>query len=204
MTLSRTLPRRLLARLRPQRLLGHEGGIAAVEFSLILPIMLVLWIGGVEVTGALSVDRRLNNLASSMGDLVARDKEVTWAEIDDIFELAEAAMFPYPSTGMYLRITAVDMDGGGTGTVAWTRSAGSPPSGVTSYTVNQNMNSVVPADLRTPSSQIIMSEAYQSYTPTVGYVLTGSVDLTDRMFFVPRLITYVALCEDDDDDDCLS
>ena len=62
---------------RARRLLRNERGIAAVEFALILPIMLVLWLGGVEVTGALSVDRRLNNLASSIGDLVARDKEIT-------------------------------------------------------------------------------------------------------------------------------
>ena len=38
---------------------SHESGMAAVEFSLILPIMVLLWIGGVEVTQALSVDRRL-------------------------------------------------------------------------------------------------------------------------------------------------
>ena len=60
--------RQLAKSARLARLLSHEGGIAAVEFSLILPILVVLWIGGVEVTGALSVDRRLNNLAASIGD----------------------------------------------------------------------------------------------------------------------------------------
>src|SRR4051812_1808950 len=39
----------------------NDAGMAAVEFSLILPLLVLLWIGGVEVTQALSVDRRLNN-----------------------------------------------------------------------------------------------------------------------------------------------
>ena len=68
--------------------------MAAVEFSLILPIMVVLWIGGVEVTSALSVDRRLNNLASSIGDLVARSKDITHDEVDAIFDIGAAAHLP--------------------------------------------------------------------------------------------------------------
>ena len=54
----------------------------------------MLWIGGVELTQALSVDRRLNNLASSIGDLVARSKIVTHDDVDAIFDLAPGAMFP--------------------------------------------------------------------------------------------------------------
>ena len=95
MSTMRSLLRRLLDRRLGRLRSREERGIAAVEFSLILPIMIVLWIGGVEVTSALSVDRRLNNLASSIGDLVARSKTITYAQITDIFELSEAAMFPY-------------------------------------------------------------------------------------------------------------
>jgi Flp pilus assembly protein TadG len=181
---------------------AQESGLAAVEFSLILPILLVLWIGGVEVTGALSIDRRLNNLASSMGDLVARDKEVTYAEVDDIFDLSEAALFPYSDTGITLRITAVDMNGGGTANVGWTRKQGTLPAGVQDFADGAQINSFVPEELRVPDSQIIMAEVYHTYTPAVGYVITGPVQLDDRMFFVPRLVTHVALCEDEDDDDC--
>ena len=72
--------RRLAA--RAASLARQDSGLAAVEFALILPILVVLWFGGVELTQALSVDRRLNNLASAIGDLVARSKIVTYADID--------------------------------------------------------------------------------------------------------------------------
>lgn len=193
-----------LSRYLAMRLLRRESGMAAVEFALILPILVVLWLGGVELTGALSVDRRLNNLASAVGDLVARDKEITHAEVDDIFALSEAALFPYSDTGIAMRVTAINIDEDENATVAWTRMQGTLPGGVPNYSVGQDMDDILPEDLKVEESQVIMSEVYHSYTPAVGYVITGEIQLSDRMFFVPRLITYISLCEDADDDDCLS
>ena len=191
-----------LARFRSLRAVSNEAGMAAVEFSLILPILVVLWVGGVEVTSALSLDRRLNNLASSMGDLVARTKQITEAEIQDIFNLAEPALFPHDDTGIAMRITAVDIDDDGAATVGWTMKQGTLPGHIEDFEDGDLITSLVPEDLLTPESQIIMAEAYQTYTPAIGYTITGEIDLDDRMFFVPRLVTHVALCEDENDDDC--
>lgn len=180
------------------RFVRQDGGLAAVEFALILPIMVVLWIGGVEVTQGLSVDRRLNNLASAVGDLVARSKLVTYSDVDLIFDIAPGAMYPYCKTetacnsaGLAMRITAVDMDGGNpaNGTVAWSRAQGT-----SAYSDGQNMNSVVPQTLRVANSQILVAEVYYTYRPAIGYVVVGDRALNDRMFFVPRLVDKVQLC----------
>jgi len=181
---------------RMRRFSVEEAGIAAVEFSLILPIMIVLWIGGVEVTGALSVDRRVNNFASSMGDLVARMKSISYAQVEDIFDLSEAALFPYSDAGMGMRITAIDIDDDGNAKVAWSRSRG----GLAAYSEDENVNTSVPDALRgeaNAGAQVIMSEASYSYTPTVGYVISGTLDLDDRMFFVPRITQQVSICPTD-------
>lgn len=171
-------------------LVRQESGLAAVEFALILPILVMLWIGGVEVTQALSVDRRLNNLASAIGDLVARSKIVTWGDVDSIFQIAPGAMYPFSVTGLQMRVTAVNIDASKNAKVAWSRAKGT-----TTYPDNQAMNSVVPALLRVENTQVIVAEVFHTYKPTVGYVLTGNVPLNDRMFFVPRLVTKVQLCD---------
>lgn len=190
------LPRRLLGRVA--RLARHDGGMAAVEFALILPILVVLWIGGVEVTQALSVDRRLNNLAAAVGDLVARSKIVTYGDVDSIFDIAPGAMFPYSQTGLQMRVTAVNMSSAGNATAAWSRAEGT-----TAYAANAAMNSLVPATLRVPDTQIIMAEIFYTYSPAVGYVITGDLDLDDRMYFVPRLVAKVQLC-DNNKQNCVS
>ena len=182
------------------RFVRDDRGIAVVEFALILPILLVLWIGGVEVTTALSVDRRLNNLAASLGDLVARSKTVTHSEVDNIFNIAPGAMYPYSNTGLSMRITAVKISDSGSATVSWSRAKGSKPA----YSDNTSMNGVVPATLRIPKSQVIVSEVYFTYAPAVGYVITGSLALEDRMFFVPRLVSAVQLCDNNNPPNCKS
>jgi Flp pilus assembly protein TadG len=178
-----------------RRFARQDTGMATVEFALILPILVVLWLGGVEVTQGLSVDRRLNNLASAIGDLSARTKELRHSDIDSIFDLSTGALLPFSATTLAMRVTAVNMDGNGSAKVAWTRKEGSLPAGVSNYAVGNGMNGVVPQSLRVANSQIIMSEVYYRYTPAVGYVISGSIQLDDRMFFVPRLTQYINLCD---------
>ena len=47
-------------------------GIAAVEFALIVPIMAILFIGAVEMSQAVTVNRRVSQVGSTIGDIVAR------------------------------------------------------------------------------------------------------------------------------------
>ena len=188
---------------RAANLARQDSGLAAVEFSLILPILVLLWFGGVELTQALSVDRRLNNVASAIGDLVAQYKNLTEEDVGLIFSIAPGAMFPFcgkepdpaadcDAKGLGMRITAVDLDEDGNATIAW-----SLGHGVAEYE-DENMNLVVPVGLRGESEdddrQVIVSEVFYIYRPAVGYVLTDEVELEDRMFFVPRLSDKVGLC----------
>ena len=176
----------------------RESGMAAVEFSLILPILVVLWIAGVEITQGLSVDRRLNNLSSSIGDLVSRSKAVTYGDVDRIFDIAPGALFPYATTGLTMRVTAVTIDGSQNATATWSRAENT-----TAYSTNQNMNSLVPLSLRVANTQVIMAEATFPYKPAVGYLITGTKTLSDRVFFVPRLVDKVKLC-DNSNANCVS
>ncbi len=194
---------RLLRRLGA--FLRHDRGMAAVEFSLVLPIMVVLWLAGVEVTQGLSVDRRLNNLASSVGDLVARSKTVTYADVTTIFDVAPGAMYPFcktaalcTSAGLQMRVSEVSIDAGQNAKIVWSQARG-----ITAYADNYNVTSVVPATLRVANTKIIMSDVYFTYRPAVGYIF-GSYNLNDRLFFVPRLSDTVKLCPDTSGNNCKS
>jgi Flp pilus assembly protein TadG len=49
----------------------------------------------------------------------------------------------------------------------------------------------VPAALLVPNTWLIWSEVEYVYTPTVGYVLTGSLTLKDQLYMAPRISTSV-------------
>jgi Flp pilus assembly protein TadG len=174
-----------------RRLFRAETGMAAVEFALILPILITIWIGGVEVTQGLSVDRRLNNLASAIGDLVSRSKSINYAGVDAIFDIDDGALFPFSTTGLSMRVTAVNIDATKKALVVWSRGKGT----VLARPVNENLTSLIDVNLRIPATQIIMAEVYYTYAPAVGYVITGSVALDDRVYFTPRRVQYLPLCD---------
>ena len=52
-------------------------GVAAVEFALILPLMLVLYIGTAELTTGLMANRKMTVVARALSDLVAQETDET-------------------------------------------------------------------------------------------------------------------------------
>ena len=175
-----------------RRMFGAESGLAAVEFALILPILVTIWFGGVEITQGLSVDRRLNNLASAIGDLVSRSRTVTYSDVDAIFDIDDGALYPYSTSSLSMRVTAVDIDDTKKALVAWSRARGP----AAARPIGENLNALIDEKLRVPKTQNIMAEVFYTYSPAIGYVITGDVALDDRVYFTPRLVQYIQLCND--------
>ena len=60
------------AELRGSVFAKNEEGVAAVEFALILPIMLAAYMGVVELSQALNADRKMTRATSTIADLASR------------------------------------------------------------------------------------------------------------------------------------
>jgi hypothetical protein len=50
----------------------------------------------------------------------------------------------------------------------------------------------LPAALNVANTSLIWAEAQYGYTPTVGYVITGTMQLKDQIYMRPRLSDVVA------------
>lgn len=82
-------------------------GVAAVEFGLIAPIMLVLLLGAVEVTRAVSIDRRFSTVASMIADLVAREERLSSEDVAAIYDVVAQAMSPFDAGPLKISIIPV-------------------------------------------------------------------------------------------------
>jgi Flp pilus assembly protein TadG len=93
---------------RVYRLARAEDGVAAVEFAFILPIMLLLFMGAVELSQAVTVDRRVSQVASTTSDLVARKESniSQGTDINDILKVGSYLLAPFKvDTNNRLEIT---------------------------------------------------------------------------------------------------
>ncbi len=77
---------------------ADERGISAVEFALILPILLITYLGTVEVSQGLTVSRNTTNIASTVADLIGQTTTITSANVTTVFKASEAIISPF-STG---------------------------------------------------------------------------------------------------------
>jgi Flp pilus assembly protein TadG len=186
--------RRSLLRLGA-RLLGSDKGVAAVEFALILPVMLLVYLGTLEASTLISMDRKVQSVAGAVGDLVARaDEVITASQLQDYFRAASGIMTPYSATDVLQVVTAVEVAADGTTSVAWTRQyLNGTYSATTPHTVGDEYP--LPAEMVAISlgRMVIAAEASYAYTPLLGIVINQPIDLYRSSFYMPRFGEDIAL-----------
>ncbi len=102
-----------------RRRLADTRGIAAVEFALILPLMLTLYLGSVELTKGVLASRKVTLVARTLSDLAAQQLDcpsntatvpcLTNADMNTIFSAASAVMAPYTNANLKMTISQVDV-----------------------------------------------------------------------------------------------
>ncbi|MBS0249112.1 MAG: pilus assembly protein [Proteobacteria bacterium] len=166
-----------IANLWRGRFARDHRGVSAVEFALIAPVMICLYFGCVEVSDAVAVDRKVSLTAAALANLSAQVTTISATDMSNILDASGAIIQPYDSTKLKMTITCISIDANKNPTVKW------------SVTRNGTVNSgtpSLPAALLVPSTQLIRAEASYAYAPTVGYNITGSLNLSDKMYMAPR------------------
>ena len=158
--------------------------MAAAEFALILPVMLVLVFGSIEVTNALICKTDVSTMAGTASDLVAQETQVGQTDINNVFSALSAMLYPYSTTSAGIVITSVIDDGHGGGKVDWSQAYnGIPRSKGTPVTV--------PTGLITTGGSVIMSEVTYTYTPVSTWLVKYPITMSNRFYSHPRRVAQV-------------
>jgi Flp pilus assembly protein TadG len=164
-----------------------QAGAAAVEFALILPVMLLVYIGTTEGSALIVMDRKVQTVAGVLGDLVARaNTTLSQTDMVDFFRAATAIMNPYSAADLVQVVTGVNVSSTGVATVAWSKKYASgayaegPYAENSSFTLPPEIINIALDDF------VIVSEASSSYTPLYGFVIDRAIGLHRANYFLPR------------------
>lgn len=170
-----------------RRLKRDQKGVAALEFAMIAPIMLTLYMGSVELHHALSTDRRVTDLAGAAADLVAQSSDIS-GQMDNIFEAASTYLKPYGVANLRISITSICHDKDDNGRVDW--SANYTNGGVNSYNhldlIDLPLDNEGKPVLTTKGTSLIFAEVTYNYTSPLGKYVHETV-LADHYYLRPRL-----------------
>ena len=172
---------------RRRRLARSEDGVALIEFALVFPLLISLFLGMVEFSEAFAVSRKLSNAAATVSDLVAQMPSVTTNDLNDIAQVAETLMAPYGANNLGLVITSVEANADNTATTAgWSYVHGTGASARTGGSAV-----TLPTGLTEPNASVILAETTYQFRPTIGLYLTGVITLRGQAYFRPRSVEMV-------------
>ncbi|WP_395645792.1 TadE/TadG family type IV pilus assembly protein [Terricaulis sp.] len=171
---------KLIANLR--RFARAKSGLAALEFAILLPMMVFVLFGSVDLIDVLGANKRAQNVAASVADVVARDTEITNSEVQGLWAAVEVLMFPNTGANMEIRVTSISIVSSTSAKVVWSEGHG----GYAPRQVNSTV--ALPSAMMQTGSSVIMTETIYHYTPPLGFIWTGPADMRHTAYRRSRLI----------------
>jgi len=179
---------------RPRESLQNGGlcrdqrGVSAIEFAILVPILLLLFVGAAEIANFKTIQRRVETVAATVADLTAQVKQVSDADLRDIVAASTGILFPYSTTPLEVVLSSVVADQNNNGKVDWSyASSGSGRAGGTSY--------LLPTGTTEAYSSVIVVEVTYAFTPLLDLKKVfspGALNLQRTSYARPRKSLTVA------------
>ncbi len=161
-----------------------KSGIVAVEFAFVLPVMMVLVFGAIEVTSALVCKADVSNMASTAADLIAQESSVGTSDMNNVFASMTSIIYPYTTNGMQIVITSVVDDGKGGGMVDWSKTN-------TGTARTKGASVPVPTGLISTGGSVILTEVTYAYTTPSNYLIQLPIQMANTFYTRPRRVPQV-------------
>jgi Flp pilus assembly protein TadG len=195
-------------RLAVANLWHDRSAIAATEFAVIVPVMMVMFFGTVEISSGVAVDRKVTLIARTLSDLVsqaapdptvqgATDAPVNDTYLQNVFTAGIAILTPYCATPVGLQVSEVYVDSNQVAKIQWSKAAtvgtcAATQATLTTSTRNAGDIVTIPAQLLVKQTYLIFSEVNYLYTPVgIGFVMKANLNLGDTAYTRPRQVVCV-------------
>jgi Flp pilus assembly protein TadG len=167
-------------------LLTHTGGVAAIEFALVVPLVIIVYAGGFEIVQAATVNRKLTDTTVQLANVTTQYTAVAATpDLANIFAASSQIMAPYPTSGLTIVVTEVQTTAAGIGKSAWSQGyngAACIPAGTVVP---------MPPGFASPNSYYILVQTTYAYAPTIGSAFVHAIPMSDQIFMVPRQSTSI-------------
>ena len=164
---------------------ANKSGVAAIEFAMLMPLMLVLYLGCSELATGVAIERKVTLTARALADLSSQFTAIAQNDMTNILNASADIIAPYPSAQLVAVVSELSINAQGQAVVVWS-SAYNGTARIVGSTVT------VPASLATPNSYLLLGEAQYSYAPGLGKSVVGNLTLSNTMYMRPRQSNSVA------------
>jgi Flp pilus assembly protein TadG len=155
-------------------------GVSAVEFALLLPLMVTLYFGSVQLSQGIGIYGKVSTISSTVANLATQFSTIANADMSNMLAASSAIIAPYSTTILAVTVSGITIDKNGKATIAWSDTVGG-----TARSVGQVV--VLSTALAVPNTFLVWGECQYAYTPPIGAAVMGTITLKDKIFMSPRI-----------------
>jgi Flp pilus assembly protein TadG len=160
-------------------------GVSAIEFALLLPVMVLLLAATVDVSEALTVSRKMRQISSIVADLVAQSSRLSQSEVATILAGSAQVLNPYPGAKLSIVVSVIDVESKEKQDVLWSY-------GFQAAALAKGTSIAVPNAISVKGVQLVRAEVHYSFTTMFsGYLSTllgrDGYAMSDVMYQRPRV-----------------
>jgi Flp pilus assembly protein TadG len=184
-----------------RRFLENKTGVSAIEFSLIAPLLIILFMGLGDLCTAVMTQLHVDHSAEGTADLTSEMRQLQQSDMANLFSAASNYMEPYSGAPMNIRITNIYYDGNTShayGQVYWSCGQGALPP----YTAKQQFTTLPGSgkginyvlwvgNATAINTSVIVVEASYTFTSPTNYIIKGTTAMTSSAVLQPRASNYI-------------
>ncbi|PLP59538.1 pilus assembly protein [Mesorhizobium loti] len=157
-------------------------GVAAVEFALLAPVLLIMYFVTMEASQGIEVNKKVSRLGSMVADLVAQNpgSSITKAEIQGIMNIGQTTLLPYARSKPTITVTGLQLTTGATpkAKVAWSLKL---DNGTFGAGLVKDTEVAIPQALAIENTFLVKVDSNLGYKPLIVWATDGqrTLGLTD-------------------------
>ena len=155
-------------------------GVAAVEFALTVPVLILASLGSYEAFQAAAAYRKLSATTIELASVVSQYTTMSASDVSAVMSATSQIMAPFPTSSLSVVLTEITTNSSSQATVTWSQAY----NGGTALT--QGSSYTLPVSLRTASTSYILVQSGYAWSPMVTGGPLGTINMTDQIYGLPR------------------
>lgn len=173
---------------RIRDMLRDQQGLAVVEFAIMLPVLITLFYGCIEVTRLILATQKTEKLAHTVADVTAQSTTLTIAGLDQLMEATNDIMnpFPFSEQGVVIITSMYRTQGAANATVNWRYSGGGEWGAISTFGDVGSTPTVPSGFTFDERENMIAAEVYFRWAPLISSQFFGTHTIYRQAFYKPR------------------